>query len=190
MRRRAVLAVLAVGVVLAAPLLAGCSGGLDGTGDANYVTGSGAVTQVALDDREDPVDIAGETLDGEALDLADLRGGVVVLNLWGSWCNPCRSEAPVLRTASEELDADFVGLSFRETSFDNARSFEREFDVRYPTIADDGNQVLALGRFVPRSPPSTYVLDREGRIAAVVSGEVTSATTLADLVEEVAAEDG
>ncbi|WP_134765501.1 TlpA disulfide reductase family protein [Nocardioides sp. 1609] len=171
-------------------LAAGCSGGLDGTGDANFVYGDGAITLVPLDDRGATVDIAGETLDGERLDLADLRGQVVVLNVWGSWCNPCRDEAPVLKTASEEIDAAFVGLSFRENSFENARSFEREFGIEYPTIADTGTGVLQLGRWAPTSPPTTYVLDEQGRVAALITGAVTSATTLEDLVEDVANADG
>ena len=187
MNRRPAVLLLALLVPL---LLAGCSGGLDGTGDANYVAGGGVITQVAQADREGPVDISGVTLDDEPIDLADLRGQVVVLNLWGSWCTPCRSEAPRLQEASENLDAAFVGLSFRETSFDNARSFEREFGITYPTIADEGAGALALGRFLPKSPPTTYVLDKEGRVAALITGEVKGIATLADLVEEVAAEDG
>ncbi len=113
-----------------------------------------------------------------------------MLGLWGSWCNPCRDEAPVLQEASEQLDAAFVGMSFREDNADAARAFEREFGITYPTIADEGEGVLALGRYAPTSPPSTYVLDTQGRIAAVLSGTVTSAGTLEDLIEEVAAEDG
>jgi thiol-disulfide isomerase/thioredoxin len=183
-------AVLLTGLLTALVALAGCSGGLDGTGDANYVVGGGAVTEIALDDREGPVEISGETLQGEPIDLADLRGEVVVMNVWGSWCGPCHAEAPVLQTASEEIDARFVGLSFRESSFDNARSFERRYGITYPTIADEGAGVLALGRYAPRVPPSTYVLDREGRVAAIVLGELTSARTLEALVDQVAAEGG
>ena len=183
-------AVLLTSLLTALVALTGCSGGLGGTGDANYVVGGGVVTEIARDDREGPVEITGETLQGEPIDLADLRGEVVVLNVWGSWCNPCRNEAPVLKVASEELDAAFVGMSFRETSFENARSFEREFDMPYPTIADEGAGVLALGRYALRAAPTTYVLDREGRIASFISGEVTSAATLEALVEQTAAEDG
>lgn len=176
----------AVVPLLALTTLSACSG-LSGTDDVNYRTDGAGIVQIAAADREGPVDIAGTTLDGDALDLADLRGGVVVLNIWGSWCNPCRDEAPTLKLASEELDAEFVGLSFRETSADNARSFEREFGIEYPTITDE-DQVLELGRFVPQSPPSTYVLDAEGRVAAVITGAVTSAGTLEDVVTEVADE--
>ena len=188
MRRRRALTPLVVGLMALA--VGGCTGGLDGTGDANAVYGDGTVTQVPPENREDAVNISGETLQGEPIDLADLRGQVVVLNLWGSWCTPCRSEAALLEQASQEIDAAFVGMSFRETSFDNARSHEREFEITYPTIADEGAGVLQLGRYAPKAPPTTYVLDQEGRVAALITGEVTSAGTLEDLVEEVAAEDG
>ncbi|WP_340540884.1 TlpA family protein disulfide reductase [Nocardioides sp. GXZ039] len=175
-------------LALLLPALAACSGGLEGTGDANYVSGDGAIVAVAPADREAPVEISGETLDGDRIDLADLRGQVVVLNLWGSWCTPCRAEAPVLRTAAEEVDAAFVGMSFRETSFENARAFEREFDIGYPTIADTGDGALRLGKYAPVSPPTTYILDPQGRVAALITEEVTSAATIEGLVEDVAAD--
>ncbi|MDO9397030.1 MAG: TlpA disulfide reductase family protein, partial [Herbiconiux sp.] len=163
---------LALLLVLLGPLvLAGCSG-LSGTGDANYTPGNSEFVQIPVADREGPVEISGTTLDGDPIDLADYRGRVVVLNVWGSWCTPCRAEAPRLQEASQNFDAQFVGLSFRETSFENARSFEREFAITYPTIADEGAGILALGRYRPVSPPTTYVLDEQGRVAALVSGEV------------------
>ncbi|MGA8257879.1 MAG: TlpA disulfide reductase family protein [Nocardioides sp.] len=178
------------GLLVALTLLTtGCSG-LEGTGDVNFIIGEGGVLEIPIADREAPVDLSGQTLQDQPLDLADLRGQVVVLNFWGSWCNPCRDEMPILQEASEVLDAAFVGVSFRETSFDNARAFEREFGVTYPTIADGGSGLLAMGRFAPRLPPSTAVLDAEGRVAALISGPIPSAGTLEDVVEQVAAGDG
>lgn len=176
-------------VVVLAGTLSAC-GGLNGTDGANFVVDA-AIVQIAPADRTDPVDIAGPSLDDKPVNLADLRGGVVVLNVWGSWCVPCRKEAPVLREAAEQLtDVTFLGMSFRESSFDNARSFERQYGTPYPTIADTGAGVLALGRYAPISPPTTYVLDTLGRVAAVITGEVTSAGTIEDLVTEVMAENG
>jgi thiol-disulfide isomerase/thioredoxin len=168
-------------------LLAGCSG-LKGTDD-DVITGDGAIVQVDPSDRKGPVEIAGSTLQGKPIDLADYRGRVVVLNVWGSWCAPCATEAPRLQEASENLDAQFVGLSFKETDFENGRFFERRHGITYPTIADKGDKILALGRYAPIAPPTTYVLDRKGRVAALVTGEVKSIATLEDLVDEVAAED-
>ena len=147
--------------------------------------------QVPLDEREDPVEISGDSLEGDPVDLADWRGDVVVVNIWGSWCTPCRSEASLLVDADAELDAQFVGIDIRDNQPD-ALAFEREFGVEYPSIYDPGSeQLLRFGaEYGPRATPSTYVLDREGRVAALISGEVPSLGTLRELVEEVAAEDG
>lgn len=172
--------------VLLVALVSGCSS-LGGTDDANFVVGEGTIVQIPESDRTDPIEISGPSLEDEPVDLADLRGEVVVLNIWGSWCTPCIAEAPILKEASEQVDAEFVGMSFREQSFDNARAVERRFGIEYPTIADTGDGVLALGRYAPRSPPTTYVLDTEGRVAVVISGAVTSAITIEDVVEDVRA---
>lgn len=180
---------LALALLLVGVLGSGCST-LGGTDDANFVVGDGTVVQIASADRTDPIEISGPSLEDEPVDLADFRGEIVVLNIWGSWCNPCLAEAPVLKEASEQIDAAFLGMSFRETSFENALAVERRFGIEYPTIADTGEGVLALGRYAPRSPPSTYVLDTQGRVAAVVSGAITSAATLEGIVEDVRADDG
>ncbi|MDO9455486.1 TlpA disulfide reductase family protein [Nocardioides sp.] len=184
-RRRRATAVLPL--LLAPLLLSGCSG-LQGTDDANFTFGDGSIAEIPASDREKPVEMTGTSLDEEPFDLADLRGQVVVLNVWASWCNPCRDEAPVLDAASQEVDAAFVGLLFKDENLGAAEAFEREFGIDYPTILDEG-QVLALGRYAPTSPPSTYVLDKQGRVAAVISGALTSGVTLEDLVTE-AASDG
>jgi thiol-disulfide isomerase/thioredoxin len=148
------------------------------------------VAQVAVEDREDPVEISGDSLEGDPVDVADWRGEVVVVNVWGSWCTPCRKEAPLLVDADAELDAQLVGIDIRDNTAE-ALAFEREFGIEYPSIYDQGSeQLLGLGKYDSRATPSTYVLDREGRVAAVISGEVPSLGTLRDLVEEVAAEDG
>jgi thiol-disulfide isomerase/thioredoxin len=173
-------------LLLGSLLLVGCSG-LKGTDGSNYPE-ENAITTVPLADREGPIDISGTTLAGDPIDLADYRGRVVVLNLWGSWCTPCRSEAPRLQEASKDMNAAFVGLSFRETSFENARSFEREFGITYPTIADEGDALLALGSYRPVAPPTTYILDEQGRVAALVTGEVKGLGTLEDIVDQTAAE--
>jgi thiol-disulfide isomerase/thioredoxin len=178
---RRALAVVVAGVL--GLVLSACSGA-PGTGDANFPTGESAVTEVAVDDREDPVAFAGESLQGEPLDLADYRGEVVVLNYWGAWCNPCRDEAPVLQEASEQLDAVFLGAQYREDNLGNALAFEREFDIDYPTFHDSGASMFELGSYAPRFPPSTVVLDREGRVAALISGVVPSVATLEGVVEE------
>lgn len=183
---------LLVPLLLAALLLGGCSG-LSGTDDLEYVGGDGAITQVPPDEREAPVEVSGEALDGGQVDLADFRGGVTVVNVWWSGCGPCLSEMPLLVSASDELDdVEFVGINIRDNSADVARAFERRTGVDYPSIYDPGSEtLLRFGRkYIPRSMPTTVVLDREGRVAALINGVIPSQTTLTELVSDVSDEDG
>ncbi|MDZ5622707.1 TlpA disulfide reductase family protein [Nocardioides bizhenqiangii] len=151
--------------------------------------GDGKVIEVPIDEREGPVDLAGETVQGEVLDLADLRGEVVVVNMWWSGCGPCRTEMPMLVEAEGELAADeteFVGINIRDLAPENAEAFERDLGVTYPSIYDPGSERLnAFGRYTPYAPPTTWVLDREGRVAALINGPVPSKSTLTTVVEDV-----
>lgn len=189
-RRRLAAAALAACLL---PALSGCGvlDGAEGTGDKGFVSGDGRITQVPVADRGEPVELSGSDLDGAALDLADLRGAPVVVNVWGSWCAPCRTEAPLLVDAAEELEGDaaFVGINIRDASPAQGQRFERTFEVPYPSVfSPNGDALLAFaGSLTPNAVPSTVVLDAEGRVAATILGEVPSALTLVDLVEEVAA---
>jgi thiol-disulfide isomerase/thioredoxin len=191
LRRRLPLLVAALAVTAAAT--SACTEA-NGTEGKNYVSGDGLVTLVDPGDRDDPVQVSGETLDGDDLDLADLRGQVVVVNVWGAWCPECRAEAPALVQAEATLpdDATVVGVDIRETSKDNAVAFERTFGVTWPSIYDPGSETLLSfpPPYNPRETPSTIVLDREGRLAALIRGQLPSKQTLLDVVDQVAAEDG
>lgn len=180
----------AVAVVAALLLMSACSD-LGGTGDLDYVAGSGNVVEVAPGDREEPVAISGTTVQGEALDLADLRGKVVVLNVWWSLCGPCIKEMPMLVEAETELgdDVAFVGINIRDLARENAAAFERARGVDYPSLYDPGSEtLLELGRYSPPSMPATLVLDASGRVAALVNGPIPSKSTLTTVVESVLAE--
>ncbi|SEC32109.1 Thiol-disulfide isomerase or thioredoxin [Nocardioides exalbidus] len=167
-------------------LLAGCSG-VSGTGDKGYITGEGVPVEVKAVDRGDPVDLTGDDLQGEPIDLADLRGKPVVVNVWASWCPPCIAEQPELNDAADQLgdDVAFVGVNIRDASRDDATAFVRDLEVGYPSIySGDGAALFAFaGTLGPRSIPSTVVLDAEGRIAASVQGRIPSVRTLVALVE-------
>jgi thiol-disulfide isomerase/thioredoxin len=183
------LAAVLLAIALGAGALAGCSGREVGSsGDQGYVAGKGVITTVAAADRERPGEVSGTTLDGNDVSLADYRGKVVVLNVWGSWCPPCRAEAPMLADAARAL-ADrgvvFLGINSRNPERAGPRAFERRFDVPYESIYDpDGRTLLAFhGTLSPNSIPSTVVIDRQGRVAASVIGSV-SRTTLDDLVDD------
>lgn len=186
-------AVAVVAAALAAVLLLSACSGIEGTGDSDYVSGDGKVIEVALDDREAPVDVSGETVQGDPLDLSDLRGKVVVLNVWWSGCGPCRTEMPMLvQAAAEYDDADvaFVGINIRDLAPENAAAFERDRGVDYPSIYDPGSEtLLGLGGYAPYAPPATLVLDREGRVAALVNGPIPSRSTLTTVVDDTLAED-
>lgn len=176
-------------VVLLLGLLAGCSS-LAGTGDKGFVTGDGTVTEVAESQREDAVSLAGKDLEGEDLDLASLRGRPVVVVVWGSWCTPCRAEAPDVVAAAEELGAraQFVGIDIRDPSPEQAAGFVRRFDVPYRSFySPDGQALLAFqGTLTPNSIPSFVVLDDRGRVAASIIGQLPSTNTLVEVVEDVA----
>lgn len=195
-------ALLLVLVALVASLAAGC--GARGTGDKGYVAGDGVITEIAPADRTPVGSLTGSLVDGGRFDLARERGKVVVMNVWGSWCAPCRAEARVLAAAARQLGAGdgsgpgdgatngtpivFVGINTRDASRDNARAFERTYGVGYPSIYDpSGDTLLAFqGTIGPNAIPSTLVIDAQGRVAATVLGGLTSATTLVDLVHDAA----
>lgn len=173
-------ATLLTAVTLAGALtLSACgdsgSGGTSGSG-GNYVTGPSGISTVAKADRVDAPKLDGETVDGDGktLDTTTLKGKVVVLNVWGSWCPPCRDEAKYFAKVSKELEAAgqpvaFVGINTRDNSKQNAAAFEENFGITYPSLYDpDGKLMLRFpkGTLNPQSIPSTIVLDKEGKIAA------------------------
>ncbi|HEX6875467.1 MAG TPA: TlpA disulfide reductase family protein [Nocardioidaceae bacterium] len=192
-RRRAAAAILTA--LLASAGLAACSNDQVGSsGDAGFVAGKGVITRLALDKRKEPGEVSGETLDGKPISLDDYRGKTVVVNVWGSWCAPCRSEAPDLVAASKELARDgvaFVGIDSRDLDRAAAQAFVRRFEVPYPSIYDQqGKTLLAFrGTLSPNAIPSTVVIDSQGRVAASIIGETTKAT-LVGLVRDVMTEEG
>ncbi|MCF3963622.1 TlpA family protein disulfide reductase [Streptomyces fuscigenes] len=173
--RRAVrAAALPVAVVAAALALTACSGKSGGGGDTNFVTStSDGIDTVPQADRKPVGTIKGTTLDGKALDVASLKGKIVVLNVWGSWCSPCRAEAPHLAKvakATEGKGVQFVGIDTRDTNKDQGVAFEKNYGVPYPSLYDPTGRLLLSGfpkgTLNPQAIPSTIVLDRDGKIAA------------------------
>ena len=168
--------------------LGGCSSGVGSSGNQGYVAGKGIITSVKAADRKQPGEVSGRTLAGEKVSLADFRGKVVVVNVWGSWCGPCRAEAPMLAQASRDLAGKgvvFLGIDSRDPSKDAAKAFVRRFDIPYASLYDQqGGTLLAFrGTLTPNSVPSTVVVDPQGRVAGSVLGNL-SRTTLDDLVAD------
>jgi thiol-disulfide isomerase/thioredoxin len=176
-------------------LLAGCAAtGADeqtrSAGQEGYVGVKGNVTQIAPADRRPLPAVSGPSLDGRRVSTADYRDKVVVLNVWGSWCPPCREEAPALQAASVQTAdvAQFVGITTKDADPAQPRAFVRVNKISYPSIFDPtGSTLLTFaGTLPPSAIPSTLIVDRQGRLAARVLGPI-SERTLVSMVDDVAA---
>jgi thiol-disulfide isomerase/thioredoxin len=193
-RRRATSVLGALVLATSGLLLAACSATTGSTdGSTRFVAGDGSTTLLAPAERDSAPALAGTTLEGAPLDLASLRGKVVVVNLWASWCAPCRGEAGALQKAYDATHprgVDFVGIvSGGKDSLDNAQAFSRRFEIAYPSMFDkDNSLVLAFrGQLPPSAIPTTLVLDRQGRVAARTLGPVDYSMLLG-MIEPVLAE--
>jgi thiol-disulfide isomerase/thioredoxin len=182
---------LVAALVLAVGGVGACSD-LDGTDGKTWITGEGSLQQVPVADRGKPVEASGDDLAGDPLDLADYRGKVVVLNVYASWCPPCRTEMPTVVQLADHADASqvaYVGVNIRDND-SAARAFGDKVGIDFPSFADPSSAVLLSlsDELGPYSLPSTVVLDREGRVAALVLGKIPGAVTMQDVVDDVVAE--
>lgn len=167
-------------------LVAGCGGlstprTVDGATDAG-INKVGASIYAASHRASAPA-LSGRTLAGGVLDLASLRGHVVVLNVWASWCGPCKAESPALVAVEHAVAAsgvDFVGIDESDDA-SAARAFLRSVGSDYPNLADVDGRLLARLTMLPPGLPSSLVLDGKGRIAARVVGPTTTAQMTAIL---------
>jgi len=198
-RARTIISMLTFLVAVAG--VSGCTSGSaadkapSGTGATNaagFVAGDGTVQVIDPADRKAAPALSGKTLTGDTFTLADHVGSVVVLNVWGSWCSPCRKEAPELQAAYTRLTTEaagkvaFVGVNTRDNDPGPAIAFERGFRVTYPSVYDpSGRQLLGFANSLPAMAiPSTLVIDAKGRVAARILGATTT-TTLVDVVKDV-----
>ncbi|GAA3815038.1 TlpA disulfide reductase family protein [Streptomyces chiangmaiensis] len=121
--------------------------------------------------------LTGTALTGDHIDIARWRGHVVVINVWGSWCAPCRQEAPELARLAKEtrpLGVRFLGVDIRDSKT-TAIAFEKDYGITYPSIFDpDSRSMLGFKSVAPRAVPTTYVLDRSGKVAALSIGPLTA----------------
>ena len=145
-------------------------------------------------ERVDAPTLEGTTLDGEPFALSNLAGNIVVINVWGSWCAPCRAETPdLVRGAKENASRDvrFVGINTRDNPA-AAKAFVRSFKVPYPSVEDaEGQLLLNFRDTIPTSVvPTTVVIDHQGQIAARIIGPVTYSTLMGLLDDELAAGGG
>jgi thiol-disulfide isomerase/thioredoxin len=122
--------------------------------------------------------VSGHTLDGQPLALRELAGsGVVVINVWASWCTSCREESAALAAVAAEMrgrPVRFLGIDEHDAP-SAARSFLAGTAAGYPQVADPEGDVLRALSLLPQSAiPSTLLLDARGRMAARVIGPVTA----------------
>ncbi|MGW7527839.1 TlpA family protein disulfide reductase [Streptomyces sp. NPDC054783] len=192
-RSRAVL-LSAVAAVAALTLSACGKGGTSGGGgNTNFVTGHNGIATVPAGKRASAPDLSGETIDGKTLDVADYKGQVVVINVWGSWCGPCREEAQYFSKVSKQYDGKgvrFVGINTRDTSTTPAVAFEKEHGISYPSLYDPTGKLMLRfkkGTLNPQLIPSTLVIDRHGKVAARAL-EALDDTALLKMLKPVLAE--
>lgn len=153
--------------------LAGCSAGKDAVvqgSSFSFVSPGGKVdiTYEGAERQTAPV-LAGEDLmnEGQQLSLAEYPGKVVVLNLWGQWCGPCRTEVPEMESLAKQ-GVQVVGIDVRDPAREVAQDFVRDRKLTYPSIYDpDGRVLLKLSGYPRNIIPSTIVLDKQHRVAAV-----------------------
>ena len=117
-------------------------------------------------------DFSLQLLDGDQLSLTSLPDQVIVVNFWGSWCEPCREEAPILEKVWQEYqgqDVIFIGIAYKDTE-GKARAFLDEFDITYPNALDPGNRVARAYRV--QGVPETFFI-KNGEITSLYIGPLT-----------------
>jgi len=196
MNRRVLTAL--VGSLAAIGLLAGCSNDtlaqdyLDG-GNSNYITGQD-ILEVPAAQRGDPIVFEGETDEGATLMRSDFDGDVVVVNFWYAGCAPCRAEAPDLEALAQQYDgngASFVGVNIYDGP-ETSLAFARKFGISYPSLLDARTGTIRLafaGDIPPQAVPTTFILDKQGRIAARILGQLQERSILDTIVRDLVAED-
>ncbi len=182
-RKAVVVAATACAGVLAAVLaLTAFSGGASGV---TYLDGNANAVLYGSGHRAQAPAFSGTTLSGARLSFSAYRGKVVVLNFWGSWCVPCRSEAATLAVVADQYRSkgvSFLGIDVRDNAA-SAVAFTRSHDVIYPSVSDPGDTItLDFSTVVPiSSTPTTLVIDKTGHVAGAVFGETTYAELTAML---------
>ena len=170
--------------LVAVTTLTACGGG-SSTAEESFIEGSGAITKSDFKDRKAAPALSGMTLTGKTFIFNP--GQVAVVNVWASWCSPCRAEIPTLIELSRRYpDVQFMGILTRDNPV-NAEAFARRLAMPYPTFIDD-SLLIGFKKTLPANAiPSTVLIDKSGNVAARISGEVTL-TSLSKLIRKLEAE--
>jgi thiol-disulfide isomerase/thioredoxin len=186
MKTHPVRLVALVAAALASVLtLSACSGGSNAVDQSagsqfRFVNATRPGETIAVGDRKPAGDVAGPLLDGKGqYELTADKGKVVVINLWGSWCPPCRVETPQFDALYRSMKGEavnFVGFDVKESAKGDGLAFVTDNKISYPIVWDQKGQIaLQLGNLPLVGLPDTVVMDRQGRVAAVYVGEVQPA---------------
>lgn len=158
-------------------------------GETSYTSGDFRVSEIPMAERGDPVEFVGITEKGETVSSGDYRGSVLVVNFWYAACGPCIVEAPLLEEVWQNYQGqgvEFLGVNTYDQPA-TALSFAKDNNVTYPSVIDvnDGKVKLAFAQITPiQATPTTLVIDRKGRVAARIIGQLASASILDTLVSD------
>lgn len=161
-------------LMISTVILTACSGGGNSSPNENaFISGSGIATYLEKSDRKNAPTISGQTLTSGELSLR--KNQLTVINVWASWCAPCRAEAPLIQEFSENYpEIQFAGILTRD-NLSSARAFYDNFKLTYPTFIDDSLLLGFSGSLIPNAIPTTLIIDKNGKVAVRISGEVTVA---------------
>ncbi len=176
-------------------LLTGCSTGSDAVdvsngGEFRFVAGTPGGEVIDESDRASAPAFSAVLLDGSDFDSSTLSGDVVVINFWGSWCAPCRLETPEFQRVYDEVSAEdvsFLGVNGKDDR-QLAQAFLEDNGITYPSVFDPRGEIaLAFRDYPANAIPSTIILDRDGRVAAVYVA-VVEADELRSVVDTLVAQ--
>ena len=181
-------------LVLSCLLLSACAtpnASIQNSGESGFISGDGTATFLQVEERNSAPELKALDFNDKAIDLNDYKNRVVVLNIWGSWCGPCRKEASELQALylkNKNSGVEFIGINIRDSKI-SAEKFITNFGITYPNIFDrDGVKLLGFKSTLPANAiPSTLLVDKNGKVAARQLGPIDRALVqgfISSLVEE------
>ncbi|SJN42341.1 Thiol:disulfide oxidoreductase related to ResA [Microbacterium esteraromaticum] len=159
-------------------------------GENAYTSADSRVVVIPAEQRGEAVDFGGVTENGDSFSSDEIRGDVAVVNFWYAGCGPCRLEAPDLEATwqkHQQDDVHFIGVNIYDQA-DTAKAFDKTYGITYPSLIDatSGDAKLAFAKVTPvKAPPTTLVLDKQGRVAARIIGPIDGVSILSTLIQDV-----